>query len=475
MGVIRNRLALLLMDWLEFVAYRSANACIALSLGIAQGIIRRGVPENRVVVAPNGCDLDLFAPDMGQRVPEIAGLPADAFVAAFTGAHGMANGLGTVLDAAAELRLQGRGDIHLVLIGDGKEKPELIERAKREDLDNCLFLDPMPKKALAQFLCRRANVGLMILANVPAFYYGTSPNKFFDYLASGLPVLVNYPGWMAEMVIAHGIGIAVPPQDPAAFANALIDMADARAKTAEMGARARNFGQREFSRYDLAQRCVSVLESVTGPSAGDVMRTRVRWGKRALDLLVLLVASPFAVLAAVVVGIAVRIRMGSPVFFRQVRPGYRGKPFTLLKFRTMDSKHDEQGKLLSDDKRLTKLGKLLRRYSLDELPQLWNVLKGDMSLVGPRPLLMEYLMRYTSAQARRHEVKPGMTGWAQVNGRNAITWEQKFLLDQWYVNHQTIRIDMKILFKTIWLVLTSQGISQPGHATAEEFRWFTNN
>ncbi len=470
MRVIRNPLLLLMMDWLEYLAYHSANFCVALSPGIAQGIPRRGIPESRVVTAPNGCDLDLFAPDAAQPVPEIPGLPPGAFVAAFTGAHGVANGLKAVLDAAAELRMRGRTDIFFVFIGDGKEKPALIERAHKGKLDNCLFLDPVPKKALAQFLCRRANVGLMILANVPAFYYGTSPNKFFDYLASGLPVLVNYPGWMAEMVTAQGVGVVVPPQDPVAFADALMRMADARASTAEMGLRGRSFARREFLQTTLAQRCVSVMESAAAMRSGKAQSAYRRWGKRGLDLLVLFVASPFAVPVTIVVAMVVRLQMGSPVFFRQVRPGYKAEPFTLLKFRTMNSARDEHGCLLPDEKRLTKLGQLLRRYSVDEIPQFWNVMKGEMSFVGPRPLLMDYLERYTPDQARRHEVKPGITGWAQINGRNAGTWDQKFVLDQWYVDHQTVFLDAKILFKTIRQTITSQGITQPGHATAEEFR-----
>ena len=261
MGVIRNPLVLLMMDWLEFLAYHSANFCVALSPGIAQGITRRGVPESRVVTAPNGCDLDLFLPDGTQPLPEIPGLPPNAFVAAFTGAHGIANGLNAILDAAMELRKRQRDDIVMVFIGDGKEKPALMERARWEKLDNCLFVDPMPKKVLAQFLSRRANVGLMVLSNVPAFYYGTSPNKFFDYLASGLPVLVNYPGWMADMVSAQRVGLVVRPGDPVAFAEALVRMADARAATAEMGSRGREFACREFKRATLAQRCVSVMES----------------------------------------------------------------------------------------------------------------------------------------------------------------------------------------------------------------------
>jgi len=469
MGVIRNPLVLLMMDWLEFAAYHSADSCVALSPGIAQGIARRGVPESRVVTAPNGCDLDLFAPDVAQPLPEIPGLQPESFVATFTGAHGVANGLGAVLDAAAELRIRGRTDIFLVFIGDGKEKPALIERANREKLDNCLFVDPMPKRALAQFLCRRANVGLMILANVQAFYYGTSPNKFFDYLASGLPVLVNYPGWMAEMVTAEGAGVVVPPQDPVAFADALTSMADARAVTVEMGQRARSYAQRAFLRTTLAQRCVSAMEGAAAMRSGKEKSTYRRWGKRALDLFALLAASPFVLPVVMIVALVVRFQIGVPVFFRQVRPGYRTKPFTLLKFRTMNSARDEQGNLLSDEKRLTKLGALLRRYSLDEVPQLWNVLKGEMSLVGPRPLLMQYLDRYTAEQARRHEVKPGITGWAPVTARNALTWEERFRLDIWYVRHLGLGLDARIIWRTVRNVLKQKDISQYGHATMPEF------
>lgn len=469
MGVIRNPLALLLMDWLEHVAYHSAYSCVALSPGIAQGITRRGVRESRVVMAPNGCDLDLFASDAAQPVPEIPGLPPEGFVAAFTGAHGVANGLDAVLDAAAELRKRGRTDIFFVFIGNGKVKPALVERAHQEKLNNCIFLDPMPKKVLAQFLCRRANLGLMILANVPAFYYGTSPNKFFDYLASGLPVLVNYPGWMAEMVAAQSAGVVVPPQDAAAFADALMRMSDARVATTEMGSRGRSFARREFSRATLAQSCVAVMEKAAATQSGNTRSAYRRWGKRGLDLLVPLAASPFVVPMAIVVAMVVRLRMGSPVFFRQVRPGYRAKPFTLLKFRTMRSARDPEGNLLPDEKRLTSLGRLLRRFSLDELPQLWNVLIGEMSLVGPRPLLMEYLSIYTPEESRRHDVRPGITGWAQINGRNSLSWQARFELDLWYVEHWSARLDIRILFRTISQVIMRKNISFDGHATMPVF------
>ncbi len=182
----------------------------------------------------------------------------------------------------------------------------------------------------------------------------------------------------------------------------------------------------------------------------------------------LIVLSPLmAVLAALI-----RLKLGSPVLFRQVRPGLHGKPFTLYKFRTMTDLRDENGKLLPDEMRLTPFGRMLRKFSLDELPQLINVLKGDLSLVGPRPLLMEYLSRYTPEQARRHEVRPGITGWAQVNGRNALTWEKKFELDVWYVDNRTFWLDLKIIWMTVLKVLKAEGISHAGHATMVEFKGY---
>jgi lipopolysaccharide/colanic/teichoic acid biosynthesis glycosyltransferase len=170
-----------------------------------------------------------------------------------------------------------------------------------------------------------------------------------------------------------------------------------------------------------------------------------------------------------IVAILVRFLLGPPVFFRQVRPGLQGRPFRVSKFRTMTAARDDDGGFLPDEQRLTALGRFLRLMSLDELPQLWNVLTGDMSLVGPRPLLPEYLPRYTERQRRRHEVKPGITGWAQVNGRNALSWEQKFELDVWYVDHWSIWLDLKILWMTVVQVLRRDGISQAGHATMPEF------
>ena len=184
-----------------------------------------------------------------------------------------------------------------------------------------------------------------------------------------------------------------------------------------------------------------------------------------LTILTLLVLSPILLIVAW----RVRVKLGVPVLFRQTRPGQYGQPFTMFKFRTMTNACDSQGKLLSDADRLTRFGRFLRATSIDELPEFFNIIFGDMSLVGPRPLLMEYLSLYTPAQKRRHEVKPGITGWAQVNGRNDISWKEKFALDAWYVDNQSFFLDIKILWRTVIKVLKREGISQKGNETMEKF------
>lgn len=191
--------------------------------------------------------------------------------------------------------------------------------------------------------------------------------------------------------------------------------------------------------------------------------------KRIFDVLVSAFALVTLFPVIVVVAVVVRRKLGSPVLFRQVRPGKDGKPFEMIKFRTMLDTIGDQGVVLSDSERLVPLGRFLRSTSLDELPELWNVLKGDMSLVGPRPLLMEYLPLYSEEQRRRHEVRPGVTGWAQVNGRNAISWEDKFKLDVWYVDNRSFCLDLRILFLTIKKVLVREGVSGEGEVTMSKF------
>ena len=192
--------------------------------------------------------------------------------------------------------------------------------------------------------------------------------------------------------------------------------------------------------------------------------------KYLLDTVLILLSLPLLLPLYLVVAFLVHSKLGSPIFFKQSRPGLNSKVFDMLKFRTMTDEHDKDGILLSDSVRLTEFGKFLRSTSLDELPGLWNVLKGDMSLVGPRPLLVEYLPLYSEKQSRRHEVRPGITGWAQVNGRNAISWDEKFDLDIWYIDNQSIWLDIKILWMTVRKVIVRDGISQSNHVTMDKFK-----
>ena len=189
-----------------------------------------------------------------------------------------------------------------------------------------------------------------------------------------------------------------------------------------------------------------------------------------MDVLLSAVALGVLSLVLVLLSLIIRVLIGYPVFFQQVRPGLKGRPFKMIKFRTMSNQCDAGGNLLPDAQRLTLFGRFLRSTSLDELPELWNVLKGDMSLVGPRPLLMEYLPLYSSEQARRHEVRPGITGWAQVNGRNALSWEEKFKLDVWYVDNRSIWLDLKVLLMTVKKVFVRDGICADGEATMSKFQ-----
>ncbi|MCK1993168.1 sugar transferase [Peribacillus muralis] len=191
--------------------------------------------------------------------------------------------------------------------------------------------------------------------------------------------------------------------------------------------------------------------------------------KRALELLISFLAILLCSLPMLLIAILIRLKLGSTVIFKQQRPGLNGKPFNLYKFRTMTDERDESGNFVSDEKRLTNVGMFLRKLSLDELPQLINVIKGDISFVGPRPLLMEYIPLYTADQAKRHDVRPGITGWAQVNGRNAISWEKKFELDVWYVENQSFLLDMKIIYLTLIKVSKQEDITQEGHVTTQKF------
>jgi lipopolysaccharide/colanic/teichoic acid biosynthesis glycosyltransferase len=296
------------------------------------------------------------------------------------------------------------------------------------------------------------------------------PNVPLEAAAMSLPVVATNVEGCVDAVEDGRTGLLVPPRDAEALARAIrtyLTDPDLRSTHGSHG-RARvleDFRQEAIwealhDEYTKQVRYGEVSASMSGP-------------KRAFDLLIasltLIVLAP--VLA--VVGLLIRVRMGSPVLFRQRRPGLMGRPFVMHKFRTMIDAEDEAGNPLVDEERLTALGRFLRRTSLDELPELWNVVRGEMSLVGPRPLLMEYLPLYSPDQARRHDVRPGITGWAQINGRNATTWERRLELDAWYVSNRSFSLDMQILLRTLKKVIVREGINQEGSATMQRFRGST--
>ena len=328
-------------------------------------------------------------------------------------------------------------------------------------------------------VCMRASAALLL----PSEREGL-PRSIMEAFCLGVPVIATNIRGSRELV--EGNGILVPVGDVECLAAAMQRILSHPMEAAEMANRALE----KVRKYDIGaiirmhdvlyQQAMHDRQSQSSSAEGGLhgcdLQTKAgrvprlaRMAKRALEACAaasLLVAlCPLLILVAVLI----RLQMGNPVLFCQVRPGIDERPFTLLKFRTMNRVADAAGSLLPDCERLTGFGRLLRKMSVDELPQLWNVIKGDMSLVGPRPLLPEYLARYNTQQRRRHEVKPGITGWVQVNGRNSLTWEQKFDLDVWYVDHATFWLDVKILWMTLLQVLRRNGISQAGHATMPEF------
>lgn len=263
MGVIRNPFVLFLLSRLEQLSYRFANRCIALSPGILEGVANKGVCRDKILMVPNGCDLSLFGAG-GQKKWRPDGVAESDFMAVFAGTHGSANGLQAVLDAAEVLMQRQRRDIKFCLIGDGKHKEELRNFAERKRLSNVIFSSPVDKFKLAG-LFAGADLGLQILANIPAFYYGTSPNKFFDYLSAGLPILTNYPGWIADLIEEHNCGIVVPAEDPVAFASALENAADGRDALRKKGINALHLAQASFDRAILAKQWASWVLGATKP------------------------------------------------------------------------------------------------------------------------------------------------------------------------------------------------------------------
>ncbi len=352
-------------------------------------------------------------------------------------------------------------DTRLLLVGD-KHFCETIDRDLRDWVASFpQVIHIPPNNEIPQYLA------CMDIFTLPSYREGFGM-VVVEAEAMGVPVVVsNVPGPI-DAIRNEETGLVVPVKDAKALADALQTLLRDKGKRLVFGEAASAFVRDNFEQKEYLQR---VLEDKEKLLLGKHCATKGRaWAAKRFFDLSLTTAGLLCIWPLfIVLALLVRYKLDSPVLFSQQRPGLEGKPFKLYKFRTMTDKRDGDGNLLPDSKRLTGFGRFLRKTSLDELPELWNVLKGDMSLVGPRPLLMQYLARYTPEQARRHEVKPGMTGWAQVNGRNALTWEEKFKLDVWYTDNQTLWLDLKIIVMTVWKILKREGINQSGHATMPFF------
>jgi len=463
----------------ERIACACAHRVICVSESMRQKAIELGLVEaSRTVVLAsgsyNGTEPERFAPTTealrrGGQMREKLGIPANAPVVGFVGRLTKDKGINELVKAYCELRKE-MAELRLLLVGEMEEGDPLTARTR-------WLLENEPGIVRTGFVEDPADYyHLLDVFAFPTYREGFG-NVALEANAAGKPVVAAGATGVVDAVVDGVTGLLVPVGDARALAGALKKVIEDPGMAAALGSAGRERVVRQFWRERvweaLEQQYAGMLEE-KGLFAKAAQGSEWRAGlalrmKRAMDVMVaaltLLVLWP----VMLAVGVAICVCGGAPVLFRQRRPGLGGRPFTLLKFRTMREARDAEGRPLPDGARLMALGKMLRALSLDELPQLWNVLRGDMSLVGPRPLLMEYLERYSAEEMQRHEVKPGITGWAQVNGRNATSWQERFALDAWYVENWSLALDARILVRTLWTVLVGGGVAHGSHVTMPEF------
>jgi lipopolysaccharide/colanic/teichoic acid biosynthesis glycosyltransferase len=429
--------------------YGSAARVAVLSPGFKRLLVERGVPERRIDVIPNWADekqIDVTVPTPS-RANELGfdGM----FTVTFAGNMGTVQALDTVLDAAALLRDEHQ--IRIVLVGGGLDVERLRERSSAMQLHNVTFLARRPIAEIGEILTL-SDALLVHLRKDPLFEI-TIPSKTQAYLMAGRPILMGVEGDAAEMVEKAGAGIAFEPENADALAAAIRRLhALAPEQRRAMGDSGSRYYRDKLALKVGAARFVDSLEQAS------LLRPRFLAAKRATDVAISLAGLVALSVPMGIVALAVRAKLGGPVIFKQARPGKDGELFSMYKFRTMTDERDSSGDLLPDGIRLTRFGELLRLSSLDELPGLVNVLRGDMSLIGPRPLLVRYTEHFTDEETLRLAVKPGITGWAQVNGRNTASWDARLAMDVWYVRNLSVRLDLRIFMLTVLRVLKSSGI-----------------
>jgi len=464
-GALKNSFVIYLAKTLERYIYKKSKAVVALSQGMKNGVVNAGCDEKKVFVIPNFSNIKLFNSGLtGKSFRANREWLADSPLLVYTGTFGLINGISYLVDIAEKLSLSN-SNVKILLLGHGREFNSVESYAKKKGvLNNNLFIEPSVKKEELPEVLAAADLSSNIVINVPELW-NNSANKFFDSLASGTPVLVNGMGWQADLINKRNSGIVTYGMSLEQSAKVINDFLNNKDLLKESSKNALNLSKKCFDKDKLVKRVEEILyfslEQKKDLNTLNFKKKMIGL-KYFFDLLVIFLSLPLVFLVFFLVAILVLVKSDSKVFFKQARPGLNGNIFNMYKFQTMTDERDENGRLKSDSIRLTKFGKFLRSTSLDELPGLWSVIKGDMSLVGPRPLLVEYLPFYSKKQYRRHEVKPGITGWAQVNGRNAISWDEKFKLDVWYVDNQSIWLDVKILWLTVKKVISRDGVSPEG-------------
>jgi lipopolysaccharide/colanic/teichoic acid biosynthesis glycosyltransferase len=450
-GMVLGGLVFRLLDRFCKFVYRTADRVVVLSPGFRRALLDRGVSADKVDVIYN------WAPESSASVAEPTEGEDGSFKIIFAGNMGPAQNLDVVLDAAA-VCLSTLPNARFLLVGGGVEADRLRQRARDCGLTNVHFAGWQSPTAIQKIL-QDADTLLVHLKDDPLFSI-TIPSKTQAYLAAGRPIVMAVRGDAAGLIEKARAGVLAEPGNPRSIADAIRQLAalppDERAA---MGRRGRDFYKAELSMDRGVARFDAVFRS-TRPSPRPLSQVYRRCGKRFVDVIVSATALLLLLPLFAAIALAIRLTMGGPVFFRQDRPGKDERILKLRKFRTMSEARDETGALLPDRDRVTKLGRLLRGASLDELPELWNVLTGDLSLVGPRPLLVEYLAYYSAEQRRRHELKPGITGLAQVSGRNGISWDERLRLDVHYVEHCSLGLDCRIILRTIGTVLAGDGGTQ---------------
>jgi lipopolysaccharide/colanic/teichoic acid biosynthesis glycosyltransferase/glycosyltransferase involved in cell wall biosynthesis len=456
----------------EWVACGCAHrvVCVSPSLQARAIGLKLVSAEKAVVLAKGsgGVDLIRFSPANRnsaetERLRTRLGIPGDAPVLGFVGRFVKDKGIRQLVESFKRLRV-AYPSLRLLLVGDFEQGDAVEAEVRRYIESEAAIVRPGFVSDTAPYY------GLMDVLALPTYREGF-PGVPLEAQASAVPVVTTRATGAVDAIVDGVTGFLIPVGDSDALSGAVAKLLDDPELRRRMGNAGRERMERDFHPEIIWGALVGLYRDLMEEKLGAPMRYRkTLLAKRVFDLVVascaLLLLSP--VLA--VVALLVKIRLGSPILFRQERAGWRGYRFDCLKFRTMTDARDADGRLLPDEERLTRLGRSLRSASLDELPELIHVIRGEMSLVGPRPLMAKYLERYSAEQMRRHSVRPGITGWAQVNGRNAVNWDQRFEKDLWYVDHWSFGLDVSILCRTVWQVMRREGIARPGHATMPEFR-----